>query len=121
MSAILHSKQYLPNKSKCVFDMPDFTCPPVATADFAYIRFHGSGALYSSRYTDDELARGDQLVFAASGVTKGELLDGVTFIPNGAIVESLCTRLPSGTIEKSRTTVHFVGHPVYKGFGIQLM
>ncbi|MCW4037322.1 MAG: fructose-bisphosphatase class II family protein [Candidatus Bathyarchaeota archaeon] len=72
-------------------------------------------------YTEDELARGDQLVFAASGVTKGELLDGVTFIPNGAIVESLCTRLPSGTIEKSRTTVHFVGHPVYKGFGIKLM
>jgi fructose-1,6-bisphosphatase II len=84
-------------------------------------RLEQDGVDVEKTYTEDELARGDQLVFAASGVTKGELLDGVTFIPNGAIVESLCTRLPSGTIEKSRTTVHFVGHPVYKGFGINLM
>ena len=40
----------------CVFDMPGFTCPPVATVDFAYVRFHGSEALFSSCYTDDELA-----------------------------------------------------------------
>ena len=40
----------------CVFDMPDFTCPLVATADFAYIRFHGSEALYGSCYSDEELA-----------------------------------------------------------------
>jgi len=44
------------NVGLCVFDMPDFTCPLVVTADFAYIRFHGSGALYSSCYTDEELA-----------------------------------------------------------------
>jgi uncharacterized protein YecE (DUF72 family) len=39
----------------CVFDMPYFSCPLVATADFAYIRFHGSTGLYSSCYSDDEL------------------------------------------------------------------
>ncbi len=39
----------------CVFDLPDLTCPPVATADFAYVRFHGSSGLYSSDYTDEEL------------------------------------------------------------------
>ena len=39
----------------CVFDMPSFTCPPVATTDFAYIRFHGSSGLYSSCYSDEEL------------------------------------------------------------------
>jgi fructose-1,6-bisphosphatase II len=78
------------------------------------------GVESTKTYTEEELAKGDQLVFAASGVTKGELLDGVTFIPNGAVVESLCTRLPSGTIEKAMTTVHFVGHPVYKGFGIDI-
>jgi len=83
-------------------------------------RLELDGVDVEKTYTEDELARGDQLVFAASGITKGELLEGVTFIPNGAIVESLCTRLPSGTIEKSITTVHFVGHPVYKGFGIKL-
>jgi fructose-1,6-bisphosphatase II len=67
-------------------------------------------------YCQDELAKGNELVFAASGVTKGELLDGVRFIPDGAIVNSLCMRLPSGTVEKSETTLRFKGHPVYKRF-----
>jgi len=40
----------------CVFDMPDVSCPLVATADFAYIRFHGSTGLYFSCYSDEELA-----------------------------------------------------------------
>ncbi|RLI38551.1 fructose-bisphosphatase class II, partial [Candidatus Bathyarchaeota archaeon] len=66
-------------------------------------RLELDGVDVEKTYNEDELARGDQLVFAASGITKGELLEGVTFIPNGAIVESLCTRLPSGTIEKSIT------------------
>ncbi len=65
-------------------------------------------------YTENELARGNQLVFAASGITKGELLDGVRFTANGAIVSSICTRLPSGTCEKSETTLKFKGHPIYK-------
>jgi len=67
-------------------------------------------------YREDELAIGNELVFAASGVTKGELLDGVRFIQNGAIVNSICVRLPSGSIEKSETILHFKGHPVYKNF-----
>jgi len=47
-------RQY--NVGLCVFDMPGFTCPLMATADFAYIRFHGSQGLYSSSYSDEELA-----------------------------------------------------------------
>lgn len=43
------------NAGLCVFDMPGFTCPLVATADFAYIRFHGSIGLYSSCYSNEEL------------------------------------------------------------------
>ena len=39
----------------CVFDMPDLPCPPLAMADFAYIRFHGSSGLYFSCYSDGEL------------------------------------------------------------------
>ena len=39
----------------CVFDMPSLSCPLVATADFAYIRFHGSAGLYWSCYSDEEL------------------------------------------------------------------
>lgn len=46
-------RQY--NVGLCVFDMPGFTCPVMATADFAYFRFHGSSGLYWSCYSDEEL------------------------------------------------------------------
>jgi len=77
-------------------------------------RLRVEGVDIEKTYTEDELARGNELVFAASGITKGELLDGVRFIPNGAIVNSICTRLPSGTFEKSETILRFKGHPIYK-------
>jgi len=79
-------------------------------------RLKSEGVDVEKTYTEDELAKGNELVFAASGVTKGELLDGVRFVKNGAIVSSLCIRLPSGTIEKSETNLKFKGHPVYKHF-----
>ena len=44
------------NVGICVFDMPDLSCPLLATADFAYIRFHGKDSLYSSSYSYEELA-----------------------------------------------------------------
>jgi len=50
------------NVGLCVFDMPDFSCPLVATSDFAYVRFHGSEGLYSSRYSDEELTRWAQKI-----------------------------------------------------------
>ena len=74
------------------------------------------GVNVNKTYTEDQLARGKELVFAASGITKGELLDGVRLIPDGAVVHSICMRLPSGTVEKSETTLRFKGHPVYKQF-----
>ena len=67
-------------------------------------------------YSEEELAKGKELVFAASGITKGELLDGVRLIPDGAVVHSICMRLPSGTMERSETRLRFKGHPVYKQF-----
>ena len=79
-------------------------------------RLRTEGVDADKTYCQDELAKGNELVFAASGVTKGELLDGVRFIPEGAIVNSLCMRLPSGTVERSETTLRFKGHPVYKRF-----
>ena len=82
-------------------------------------RLKSEGVDVNRTYTQDELARGDQLVFAASGVTKGELLDGVRFVSEGAIVSSICTRLPSGTFEKSETMLRFKGHPVYKGLAVE--
>jgi uncharacterized protein YecE (DUF72 family) len=40
----------------CVFDKPDMSTPVLATADFAYVRFHGRDGLYSGEYSDDELS-----------------------------------------------------------------
>jgi len=79
-------------------------------------RLKQTGVEIDKTYNQDELAKGNELVFAASGITKGELLDGVRILPNGAIVNSICMRLPSGTVERSETTLRFKGHPVYKQF-----
>ncbi|MDH5376506.1 MAG: fructose-bisphosphatase class II, partial [Candidatus Bathyarchaeota archaeon] len=79
-------------------------------------RLMAEGVDVNKTYDEDELAKGNELVFAASGITKGELLDGVRFVPDGANVSSICTRLPSGTMEKSDTTLRFKGHPVYQQF-----
>jgi fructose-1,6-bisphosphatase II len=40
-------------------------------------------------YTTEELASGDSLVFAATGVTEGDLLSGVRFFGGGARTHSL--------------------------------
>jgi fructose-1,6-bisphosphatase II len=77
-------------------------------------RLRDVGVDVEKTYNEEELAKGNELVFAASGITKGELLDGVRFTSSGAIVSSLCMRLPSGTIETSETTLKFENHPVYK-------
>ncbi len=39
----------------CCFDSPGLKTPLVATASFAYMRFHGAEALYASNYTDEIL------------------------------------------------------------------
>jgi fructose-1,6-bisphosphatase II len=40
-------------------------------------------------YTTDDLASGEELVFAATGVTEGDLLQGVRFFGGGARTHSL--------------------------------
>ncbi len=40
----------------CIFDMSSLACSLVVTTDFAYIRFHGRAGLYSSCYSDEQLA-----------------------------------------------------------------
>jgi uncharacterized protein YecE (DUF72 family) len=39
----------------CIYDMPGFTSPLVVTADFAYLRFHGSDSMYGSCYSRSEI------------------------------------------------------------------
>ncbi len=43
------------NAGFCIYDMPDFTTPVIATSDFAYVRFHGSRQLYGSCYSEKEM------------------------------------------------------------------
>lgn len=45
----------LHNVGFCAFHMVDWQTPMEATTDFAYMRFHGSGALYGGCYDEAEL------------------------------------------------------------------
>lgn len=54
------------NAGLCVFDMPDLTTPVVATADFAYVRFHGREWLYAGCYSDQELEEWAQRIAVLS-------------------------------------------------------
>lgn len=48
--------------------------------------------------TEDDLVRGDNCFFAATGITDGELLRGVHFDRRGATTQSLVMRSKSGTV-----------------------
>jgi fructose-1,6-bisphosphatase II len=48
--------------------------------------------------TTEDLVRGDDAFFAATGITDGELLRGVRFSPRGANTQSLVMRSRSGTV-----------------------
>lgn len=50
----------------CLHDMPGAATPPDAVGPFVYVRFHGAGARYGGRYTDDALAGWSQRIVAWS-------------------------------------------------------
>jgi fructose-1,6-bisphosphatase II len=54
--------------------------------------------------TTDDLVRGEDVFFAATGVSDGELLKGVRYWGNGASTQSLVMRSKSGTIRKIDAT-----------------
>lgn len=54
----------------------------------------------------EDLAQGD-VVFCASGVTDGDFLDGIRFLPGGATSHSVVMRSASGTVRYVRTTHDF--------------
>jgi fructose-1,6-bisphosphatase II len=53
--------------------------------------------------TADDLAAGDDLFFAATGITDGYLLDGVKYWPDGATTYSMVMRSRSGTIRSVKS------------------
>jgi fructose-1,6-bisphosphatase II len=63
-------------------------------------------------YATEELAQG-HVMFAATGVTQGYLLDGVRFFGGGAKTQSIVMRSKSGTVRRIDATHHFDTKPVY--------
>jgi len=59
--------------------------------------------------TTDDLVRGDNCFFAATGITDGELLQGVRYHDFGASTQSLVMRSKSGTLRKIDAS-----HPLQK-------
>jgi fructose-1,6-bisphosphatase II len=57
--------------------------------------------------TIDDLVKSDDVFFAASGVTTGDLLKGVEYVAGGATSESLVMRSRSGTIRRIQTEHHW--------------
>lgn len=62
-------------------------------------------------YHAEELATGEELMFSATGVTDGELLDGVRFSRNGASTHSVVMRLKTRTVRFIKTHHHYHGGP----------
>jgi fructose-1,6-bisphosphatase II len=65
----------------------------------------GAPADESHVFTTEELASGDSLVFAATGVTDGDLLNGVRFFGGGARTHSLIMAYQTGQV-RFVDTVH---------------
>lgn len=63
-------------------------------------------------YNIEELAAGN-VMFVATGVTEGNLLEGVKFKPWGAVTHSLVMRSESGTIRHITAEHHFDKKPRY--------
>jgi len=62
-------------------------------------------------YTESDLARGNRIVFATTGVTDGDLLPGVRFRAGGAETHSMVMRVQTGTIRTIRTQHVFDHEP----------
>lgn len=60
-------------------------------------RIETEGIDLNQKLTCEDLVSGDDLFFAAMGITQGDFLRGVTYTPDGAITHSLVTRSRSGT------------------------
>ena len=70
-------------------------------------------------FTIDELAKGDRVSFAATGVSDGPFLRGVHYTSYGAVTESLVMRAKSGTV-RFIETYHHLGKE-RKGFARRRM
>ena len=80
-------------RNKCGFVIADtagrFPYAEEVTADFVYVRLHGSRQLYVSGYTDDELSEwADRVQSWTSGESNGRRLDVYVYFDNDAKVHA---------------------------------
>ena len=61
-------------------------------------------------YSETDLARGDSVIFATTGVTDGDMLDGVRFTGDGAETHSMVMRVKSATVRTIRTKYRYDKH-----------
>ncbi len=64
-------------------------------------------------YGLEDLASGQDVMFAATGVTNGDFLRGTRFFGGGAETHSVVMRSRSGTIRRITSIHHFAKKPVY--------
>jgi len=62
---------------------------------------------YKKIYTTNELAKPDNVMFSATGVTSGPMLPGVRRYANGAVTHSIVMRSKSGTTRYIKSTHNF--------------
>jgi fructose-1,6-bisphosphatase II / sedoheptulose-1,7-bisphosphatase len=60
------------------------------------------------KYAMHEMASGD-VIFSATGVTDGSLLDGVHFRQGFAETETVVLRSKTGTVRRIKTTFRMIG------------
>jgi fructose-1,6-bisphosphatase II len=61
----------------------------------------------------DNFVRGESTMFAATGITSSDVLQGVQFVPGGAITHSIVMRSQSGTVRQITAHHRFDRKPVY--------
>ncbi len=76
-----------------------------AGTDDQRVKIKKAGFDFSTILTTNDLVKGDNCFFAATGVTDGDLLQGVRYYPNRATSQSLVMRSKSGTV-RMISTVH---------------
>lgn len=74
---------------------------PRNSEEAAAIRARGNDL--TAVLTTEDLCAGNEVFFAATGVSDGALLRGVRFTEYGAVSHSLVMRSPSGTVREMTT------------------
>lgn len=72
---------------------------------------------FDRKYLLDDLASGEDVMFACTGVTDGSMLRGVRRFPGGAMTHSLVMRSRSGTVRMVETEHNFTRKTWYDQIG----